>query len=41
MTANVKPYRGTTPYAASGNWPIVGLCLIILGMFWIRDRGRF
>ena len=38
MTANVSPYRGMTPYAASGNWPIVGLCLIILGLFWIRDR---
>jgi apolipoprotein N-acyltransferase len=41
MTANVRPYRGMTPYAASGNWPIVGLCLIILGMFWIRDRASF
>jgi apolipoprotein N-acyltransferase len=41
MTANVRPHRGMTPYAASGNWPIVGLCLVILGMFWIRDRASF
>jgi apolipoprotein N-acyltransferase len=38
MTANVTPYSGITPYAARGNSPIIGLCLIILGMFWIRDR---
>jgi apolipoprotein N-acyltransferase len=38
MTANVTPYSGITPYAARGNSPIIGLCLIILGIFWIRDR---
>ena len=38
MTANVRPYSGMTPYAARGNSPIIGLCLIILGMFWIRGR---
>ena len=38
MTANVRPYSGLTPYAARGNSPIIGLCLIILGMFWIRGR---
>jgi len=38
MTADVQPRRGTTPYVASGNWPILGLCLLILGAFWIRNR---
>ena len=38
MTANVRPYRGLTPYGAGGNWPIIGICLAILGTFWIRNR---
>lgn len=38
MTADVQPRRGLTPYAAGGNWPIVGLCLAVLGIFWIRNR---
>jgi apolipoprotein N-acyltransferase len=38
MTANVQPRRGATPYAAAGNWPIIGLCCAILGIFWIRNR---
>lgn len=40
MTANVQPRRGLTPYAAGGDWPIVGFCLAILGIFWIRNRAR-
>ena len=38
MTANVQPHRGATPYVVAGNWPILGLCLSILGFFWIRNR---
>ena len=38
MTADLRPRRGITPYAASGNWPIIGLCLAVLGVFWIRNR---
>jgi len=40
MTADVQPRRGATPYAASGNAPIIGLCLVILGLYWIRNRAR-
>jgi len=38
MTADVQPHRGMTPYAGGGDWPIIGLCLAILGLFWIRNR---
>jgi apolipoprotein N-acyltransferase len=38
MTANIQPRTGMTPYASAGNWPIIGLCLAILGLFWIRNR---
>jgi len=38
MTAKVQPHRGATPYVTTGNWPILGLGLSILGFFWIRNR---
>ena len=38
LTADIQPRRGMTPYASGGNWPILGLCLAILGLFWIRNR---
>lgn len=38
LTANIQPRRGMTPYAGGGNWPVLGLCLAILGLFWIRNR---
>jgi len=38
MTADIEPRRGMTPYARGGNQPIIGLCLAILGAFWIRNR---
>ena len=37
MTADVEPRRGMTPYARGGNWPVIGLCLAIIGVFWIRN----
>ncbi|MGI9247378.1 MAG: apolipoprotein N-acyltransferase [Woeseiaceae bacterium] len=38
MTADVETRRGMTPYARGGNPPIIGLCLAIIGIFWIRNR---
>jgi apolipoprotein N-acyltransferase len=38
MTADVVTRRGMTPYARGGNRPIIGLCLAIIGVFWIRNR---
>ena len=39
MTMDVELRKGSTPYAAMGNWPIVGLCFVIALGFWIRSRG--
>ena len=38
MTADIQPRRGMTPYVRGGNWSILGLCLAILSLFWIRNR---
>ncbi|MCH5373177.1 MAG: apolipoprotein N-acyltransferase [Planctomycetes bacterium] len=38
MTMDIQPRRGATPYVEVGNWPVIGLCLAILGFFWIRNR---
>ena len=40
LTMNVQPRRGATPYVRVGNWPVVFLCLGILGVFLIRNRAR-
>lgn len=34
----VRKRRGTTPYANAGNWPIIGISLLILGFYWVRSR---
>ncbi len=38
LTADVRLRRGTTAYADFGNRPIIGLCLLIVGLFWFRTR---
>ncbi|MDX1516827.1 MAG: apolipoprotein N-acyltransferase [Woeseiaceae bacterium] len=38
MTDQVQPRRGATPYVAYGNVPVIAVCLVILGAFWLRSR---
>ncbi len=38
MTVEIQPRRGATPYVVGGNWPVIGFCLVVLGIFWIRNR---
>ncbi len=38
MTSEVQPRQGLTPYAATGNRLVIGLCLLIIGVFWLRSR---
>ncbi len=38
MSADIRAYKGATVYATYGNWPVVTLCFLILGVFWIRSR---
>jgi apolipoprotein N-acyltransferase len=38
ITTDLRRHQGTTIYADSGNWPVTGLCFVILGIFWIRSR---
>lgn len=38
MTLPIEPRRGSTPYVRSGNLPVILLCLLILGAFWLRSR---
>jgi apolipoprotein N-acyltransferase len=40
MTMEVQPRQGSTPYARTGNLPILGLCLLILAGFWARSGIR-
>jgi apolipoprotein N-acyltransferase len=30
--------QGATPYVAAGNWPILLISWVVLGVFWIRSR---
>lgn len=38
ITADVTPRRGSTPYASFGHAPVLGLCLALLGLNWLRAR---
>jgi apolipoprotein N-acyltransferase len=39
LSASVQARTGNTPYADTGNGPIVSLSLLVVGFFWIRSRG--
>ena len=34
----LEPRKGSTPYMNYANKPVIGFCLLILGVFWIRGR---
>ena len=38
MTMAVEPRQGSTPYMRWANKPVIGFCLLILGIFWLRGR---
>ena len=38
MQRDIEPRRGTTPYVAGGNRPIVIICLLVVAGFWLRTR---
>jgi apolipoprotein N-acyltransferase len=38
LTMDVQPRQGSTPYAGTGNLPILGLCLLIMAGTWLRMR---
>ena len=38
MSAVIQPRTGSTFFTANGNLPIVGLCLVVLGFYWMRTR---
>jgi len=40
LRARVQPRTGRTPYAATGNWPVVGLCLVLLSAGALTARRR-
>ncbi|MDJ0904422.1 MAG: apolipoprotein N-acyltransferase, partial [Woeseiaceae bacterium] len=38
MTREVQPMQGATPYVLMGNWPILLISWVVLGVFWVRSR---
>jgi apolipoprotein N-acyltransferase len=40
LTGSVQPRTGLTPYARLGNWPIVGCCVLALGIALLSRRQR-
>ncbi|NIS90688.1 MAG: apolipoprotein N-acyltransferase [Woeseiaceae bacterium] len=40
MTRSVQPMQGSTPYVIVGNWLILIMSWVILGVFWLRSRAN-
>jgi apolipoprotein N-acyltransferase len=40
MTRDVQPMQGSTPYSVTGNWLVLMLSTIVLGLFWLRSRAN-
>ena len=38
LTYDVTPRTGSTPYVSFGNAPVIGLSVLLLGFFWLRER---
>ncbi len=38
LTGEAQGYRGTTPYVRWGNWPVISLIFLALGVLWLRQR---
>ena len=40
LTQDVMPRQGATPYVVVGNWPVIGLCLLVLAIAGWRARAK-
>ena len=40
MTMDVQPRKGSTPYAGSGNWLVLGVCFLLAAGLWLRGHAR-
>lgn len=38
LTGVAQGYRGATPYVRLGNWPVIALILLLLGVLWRREK---